>query len=152
MRWGREILAFTHEGARMSVLDRVPVEARRQTGWLVPVVISSVVGWFLPDAEHVLGQSERLWTSGTILTGLVAGVLWQWYSPRELSERLVVPTAGVLAFALLLVIPVGEFVDQGAGLRVWFPIGVVAGLVVVARRQSGRGEREQVRAEQSLDT
>ncbi|HZX08820.1 hypothetical protein [Kribbella sp.] len=62
----------------MSVLDRIPEETRSRTGWSVPIIVSIVVGWFVPSTEHVLDQSERYWTSGMILSGFVAGLLWQW--------------------------------------------------------------------------
>lgn len=122
----------------MSVLDRIPEETRSRTGWSVPIIVSIVVGWFVPSTEHVLDQSERYWTSGMILSGFVAGLLWQWYSPRELSERLLVPTVGVLAFALLLLVPMGEWSAKGQEFTVWFPIGVVTGLVFMSWRQRVR--------------
>lgn len=121
----------------MSVLDRVPVETRRRTGWVLPMAVGWAIGLFVPDTERVVEQSERFWTSGMIASGFLAGLLWQWYSPRPLAPRLFFPSCAVMAFAVLFLAP-GEWSSGGPAFGVWFPIGVVAGLVFMTSMQRDR--------------
>ncbi|MET9316369.1 hypothetical protein ABZX12_31505 [Kribbella sp. NPDC003505] len=95
----------------MAVLQRVSDETRRRTGWLVPMGIATAIGWFTPDTERVLEQSERFWTGGMIAAGVV------------------------------FLLP-GEWSSRGSAVGLWFPIGVVAGLVLMTSRQDKRaGDR-----------
>ncbi|MEV8378069.1 hypothetical protein AB0P21_35345 [Kribbella sp. NPDC056861] len=72
----------------MSVLEKVSPETRRKTGWLLPVVLTVAVENHARGHAQVIERSEQLWLGGLGLAGVVAGVLWQLYSPRDLGERL----------------------------------------------------------------
>jgi peptidoglycan/LPS O-acetylase OafA/YrhL len=120
-----------------SVLQRVSPETRRRTGWIIPLVMGCVLGPFFEGSETVLTQPDRLWSSALAVAGFVAGGLWQWYSPRDLVDRLVFPAGAIMALALLFTVP-GEWSQNGSGYSYWFPFGVLAGLVLAARWQRDR--------------
>jgi peptidoglycan/LPS O-acetylase OafA/YrhL len=132
----------------MALLERVPVEARRRTGWILPIAVASLIGEFVPESERVIGQTERLWSGGLTLAGLAVGLLWQWYSPRDVAERLLFPSGALVVFAVIFMLP-GEWTTSSPDFGFWFPFGVVAGLVLMGRWQRPRTE---VREEQSPGT
>ena len=133
----------------MSLLERVPVAARRGTGWMLPIAIASLIGEFVPESERMIGQTERLWSGGLALAGLAAGLLWQWYSPRDLVERLIFPSAALMVFAVIFMLPAGEWSTASPDFGFWFPFGVVAGLVLMNGLQRRRTQETEVREEQS---
>ncbi|MEU4607143.1 hypothetical protein AB0F43_29520 [Kribbella sp. NPDC023972] len=136
----------------MSVLERVPAQARRRTGWILPIAVGSLIGMFVPESARVIGQTERLWSGGLALAGLAAGLLWQWYSPRDLAERLFFPSAALMAFAVIFMLPGGEWSSASPGFAFWFPLGVVAGLVLMSRQQRRPTRETEVKEEQSPGT
>jgi hypothetical protein len=128
-------------GAMMSMPERVSKETRRKTGWILPAVISGGVGIFLPEsAGEVISQSERLWSGVLALAGCAAGLLWQWYSPRDLVGRLIFPSAAIMVLAVLYMLPGGEWIDKGPSNGFWFPLGVISGLVLMTSLQRTRTE------------
>lgn len=136
----------------MSVLDRVSAETRRRTGWILPVAIGWLIDQVLPEtAEQAISQSERLWTSGMALAGFAVGLLWQWYSPRDITERLRYPAAGTMALAVILMVP-GDWSTNTPPFALWFPLGIVAGLVVMTSAQRDRTENNEITTKQSPGT
>jgi len=123
------------------MLERVSAETRRRTGWILPAIISGAIGIFLPEsASEVVGQSERLWSGVLALAGCAAGLVWQWYSPRDLAERLIFPAAAIMVFAVIYMLPGGEWTDHGPSNGFWFPLGVISGLVLMTWLQRARTE------------
>ncbi|MDX6261837.1 MAG: hypothetical protein QOH84_3525 [Kribbellaceae bacterium] len=125
----------------MSVLGRVPLEARLKTGWLIPAVIGFVLSDLFPGgAETTISQSERLSSGLFTAAGILAGVLWQWFSPRDLAQRLTYPASLVIVVALIYMVPSGELTRHGPDNGFWFPLGLIAGLVLMTRWQQLRSE------------
>ncbi|MGW1339913.1 hypothetical protein ACWCOV_02585 [Kribbella sp. NPDC002412] len=116
------------------------------------MAISALVSALLPEtAERAISQSERLWTGGMALAGFAAGLLWQWYSPRDLVERLRYPAAGAMALAVILMVP-GEWSSDSPAFGLWFPLGIIAGLVVMTSVQRDRAADDEVTAGRSPGT
>ncbi|MFI5713686.1 hypothetical protein [Kribbella sp. NPDC051620] len=124
----------------MSVLEKVSPETRRKTGWLLPWGIGAVLSLVVTDADKVLSRSDRLGMGALALAGLLGGVLWQWYSPRDLAERLAFPAGATILIAVLLMLPIGEASTAGPDYSYWFPLGLIAGLVLATRWQQLRAE------------
>jgi peptidoglycan/LPS O-acetylase OafA/YrhL len=130
----------------------VPAETRSRTGWILPVAVGMLIGGLLPEtAERAISQSERLWTGGMALAGFIAGVLWQWYSPRDLVKRLQVPAAGVIGLAVIFMLP-ADWSSDSPAFGLWFPLGIVAGLVFMTTMQRDRAADDKVTEEQSPGT
>jgi hypothetical protein len=116
----------------MSVLEKISAERRRKTGWLFPVILTVAVENHARGAAQTIERSEQLWLGGLGLAGVVAGVLWQLYSPRDLGERLLFAAGVFVLISILLLVPVGgEVVEADRSLFVW--IGVISGLVIATR-------------------
>ena len=125
----------------MSVLERVPAEARLKTGWLIPAVTGAVLSSLFPGgAEVTISQSERLSSALFMAVGLLAGVLWQWFSPRDLAQRLVYPAGLAIVVAVVFMVPGADLTRHGPDNGYWFPLGLIAGLVLITRWQQLRSE------------
>ena len=125
-----------------SLLEGIPAETRRKTGWILPVLLLVGLRVGLGEPDGPVEAAERYWTGGLALGGCAVGAFWQWYSPRDLVERLYNPAGLVMGFAVLFMLPF-DLVDKSTGYFAWFPIGVLAGLVLVAK------ETKEPKAEQS---
>lgn len=124
----------------MSVLQKVSPEVRRRTGWLLPWGIGAVLSAIVTDTEKVISRSDQIGMAALAAAGLLAGVLWQWYSPRDIAERLAFPAGMTILLAVLFVLPIGEVSTVGPDYSYWFPLGVIAGLVLTTRWQQLRSE------------
>ena len=124
----------------MSVLERVPPEVRRKTGWILPAAIGFVLSGIVPGTETPISQSERLGSGLLALAGTLAGVLWQWYSPRDLAERLSYPAGVTILLAVVFMVPGVELTQHGPAYAYWFPVGSIAGLVLTTRWQQLRAD------------
>lgn len=125
----------------MSVLEKVSPEVRRKTGWLLPAIAGFVLSGFTTGgAEKVISSSDRVGMGAFTLVGILAGVLWQWYSPRDLAERLTRPACLAVLFVVFAMLPIGEAISHSADYSILFPIGLIAGLVLTTRWQQLRAE------------
>ncbi|NEA34775.1 hypothetical protein [Streptomyces sp. SID13031] len=117
-----------------TVVDRVSPEMRLKTGWLIPAVIGFVLSQFFSDSvQDPLSQSDRIAMSVLSLAGVLGGVLWQWYSPRDLAERLAFPATVGVAVTVILILPIGEPSGGAANYSYLYPVGLIAGLVLATR-------------------
>jgi hypothetical protein len=107
----------------------VSAETRGKTGWLLPAVTFTTLGTFLPDNGETIGRTDQLWLGGFGLTGLAIGLLWQWYSPRELAPRLILSAGAFVLATILIMLPIGGEWHQG-NRQVFLGLGVVSGLVI----------------------
>lgn len=120
----------------MSVLERVSAETRLKTGWLIPAVIGFVMSDLFPGyVGDSLSQSDRIGMGALSLAGLLAGVLWQWYSPRDIAERLALPALAGVVVAVIMILPIDEETGGAASYGYLYPIGLIAGLVLSTRWQ-----------------
>jgi 4-amino-4-deoxy-L-arabinose transferase-like glycosyltransferase len=112
-----------------SVRERVAPEVRRKTGWLLPVAASIVVGNHLPGDGELVERSQQLWLGGLGLAGVAIGLLWQWYSPRELSARLFLAAGAFVLITILALFPIGGEMRQD-DRQLYLGLGVISGLVL----------------------
>jgi hypothetical protein len=124
----------------MALLDRISPERRRKTGVVIPVVVLAAIMLFTPGPDVAVDRRDQLWMAGLTAVGIVTGALWQWYSPRNLGDRLIVPASGVIALPIIAVIAAGEMSYSAWILQAG--LGVVAGVVVGDRWQRIREGRE----------
>jgi hypothetical protein len=123
----------------MSVLERLSAETRQRTGWLVPVCTGLVVSEIAPDSGEVIGRTTQLWYGGLGLAGVLVGLLWQWFSPRPLVDRLFIAAGGFLLVCVFLLLPLGgEWHEQRSVL--YFCLGTAVGLVLAAWWQRARAD------------
>jgi hypothetical protein len=126
----------------MSVLERLSAQSRRRTGWLVPVAAGWFVGAIAPGSGELVGRTTQLWYGGLGLGGVLVGLLWQWFSPRDLAERLLVAGGTFLVLCLLLLLPIGGELRQDQYV-LYFCLGTVAGLVLASWYQKARSTPEE---------
>ncbi|MEV6414646.1 hypothetical protein [Kribbella sp. NPDC051718] len=125
----------------MSVLEKVPLEVRRKAGWLIPAITGCILTSLFPGgAETTISQSERLSSGLFAAAGVLAGVLWQWFSPRDLAQRLTYPAALAILVAVIFMVPGGDLTRHGPDNGFWFPLGLIAGLVLMTRWQQLRSD------------
>jgi hypothetical protein len=124
----------------MSVLERVSARTRRRTGWILPVAVGSAISAFGPETGAAVSRSDQLWFGGLILCGVVVGVLWQWFSPRNLAERLALPAGALVLAGIFFVVPIAGEVSVRPAYPLWFGGGVLAGLVLTTRWQQLHAE------------
>lgn len=124
----------------MSVLERLSPEVRRKTGWILPAIIGGALSEIIPGTETPISQSERLGSGCLVLAGVLAGWLWQWYSPRDLAERLAFPAGVTVLLAVVFMVPGGDLTSHGPDYAYWFPLASIAGLVLTTRWQQLRAE------------
>src|SRR5688500_15078335 len=125
----------------MKVRDRVSPETRLKTGWLFPAIAGFVLSELSTGgAEKVSSRAAQVGMAAFTMVGLLAGVLWQWYSPRDLAERLSVPAGLIVLVVVLSLLPFGEAVSRGPDYFYLFPLGILAGLVLTTRWQQLRAE------------
>lgn len=125
----------------MKVLERVTPEVRLKTGWLLPAFAGFLLSAFSTGGpEEVISRSNEVGMGVFTLVGLLAGVLWQWYSPRDLAERLSFPAGLTVLASVVFMLPFGETTGRGPDYSYMFPIGIVAGLVLTTRWQQLRAE------------
>ena len=124
----------------MSLLERESPEAWRKTGWILPVGVASGITAFGPDGGTPVSRPDQLWFGGLILAGLAVGVLWQWFSPRNLADRLALPAGAFVAAGILYLLPFAGEVTAGPWYWLWFAGGVLAGLVLTTGWQQLRAE------------
>jgi hypothetical protein len=113
----------------MSVLEKVSAETRRKTGWLLPAAAISTLTTVLPEAGEAIGRPDQLWFGGLGLAGVAIGLLWQWYSPRELAPRLILAAGAFVLTSILILLPLGDATHQ-ANRHVFLGLGVISGLVI----------------------
>lgn len=124
----------------MSVLERVSPEVRRKTGWILPVGLASGISTFGPDGGTAVSRHDQLWFGGLILAGVAVGVLWQWFSPRNLADRLALPAGALVLAGIFFLLPLGGEVTAGPWYSLCFAGGVLAGLVLTTGWQQLRAE------------
>ncbi|WBQ07497.1 hypothetical protein [Kribbella sp. CA-293567] len=113
----------------MSVLAKVSPERRLKTGWILPVAASTAVSVHLPGQTETIQRTEQLWFGGLGLAGVAIGLLWQWYSPRDLAPRLFIAAGGFVLVSILQLLPTaGEW--NSADRQLYLGLGVVSGLVL----------------------
>ncbi|WP_433006941.1 hypothetical protein [Kribbella sp. CA-294648] len=112
-----------------SVRERVPPEVRRKTGWLLPVAASTALTVHLPGDGELIERSEQIWLGGLGLTGIAIGLLWQWYSPRELSARLAL-AAGAFVLITIMTLFSGSGEMRQDDRQLYLGLGVISGLVI----------------------
>jgi zinc transporter ZupT len=113
----------------MSVLEKVSPEVRRRTGWLLPVAIFVGLGIYLPDESGSVDRAQQLWMGGLGLAGVLVGMIWQWFSPRQLADRLALAAGAFVVVAILMLVPLaGEWTRHDQQLS--FGLGVISGLVI----------------------
>jgi hypothetical protein len=123
----------------MSLLERISAETRRRTGWVVPVGVGVLVSGIAPDSGELIERTAQLWYGGLGLAGVLAGVLWQWFSPRPLADRLFIAAAGFVLLCAFLLLPLGgEWRQDRYGL--YFCLGAIAGLVLASWWQRVRAD------------
>lgn len=115
----------------MKVLERVSPERRLKTGWIIPVAASAMVSNHLPGDREMVERAEQLWQGGLGLAGVAIGLLWQWYSPRELAPRLFVAAAAFVCLSILQLLPIGGGWFS-ADRQLYLGLGVVSGLVLAS--------------------
>jgi hypothetical protein len=125
----------------MSVLEKVSPETRLKTGWLLPVIIGFVLSEvFQGNGDKAISESDRAGMGALLLASVLTGVLWQWYSPRDLAERLAFPAGATVLIFVLFMLPIGEVTSHGPDYGYLFPLGMIAGLVLSTRWQQLRAE------------
>ena len=131
----------------MSVLERLSAEARRGTGWAIPVAADMAVREITPGSRELVDQTTQVWYGVLGLAGVLIGLLWQWFSPRDLAERLALAGGGFLILCVFCLLPIaGEMRENRYELV--FGVGIVAGLVLTTWWQNVRSPDP---AEQSQD-
>ncbi|TCO44445.1 hypothetical protein EV646_110159 [Kribbella antiqua] len=123
----------------MSVLERVSAETRRSTGWLIPVAANLLVDDLAPGSGELVARTTQFWYGGLGLAGVLVGVLWQWFSPRELAERLLLAGGAFPVVCVLFLLPVDETHEDRYAL--YFCLGIVAGLVLATWWQRVRAAK-----------
>jgi len=113
----------------MSVLERIPAEVRRKTGWLLPVGVSTGLGIYLPGDGEPIGRADQYWLAGLGLAGIAVGMLWQWFSPRELAPRLIFPAAAFILVVFFTLLPIGDDMRQD-DRQLFLGLGVISGLII----------------------
>ncbi len=111
------------------MLERIPPEVRRKTGWLLPVGVSTGLGIYLPGDGELIGRSDQYWLAGLGLAGIAVGVLWQWFSPRELAPRLVFAAAAFVLVVIFTFLPIGDEMRMD-NRQLFLGLGVISGLVI----------------------
>jgi hypothetical protein len=124
----------------MSVLERVSPEVRRKTGWILPAGIAAAIGTFGPQTETQISLSEQRWIGALILGGIAVGVLWQWFSPRNLADRLALPAGTMILAGIFFLLPIGDEPTFQMPYPLWFAGGLLAGLVLTTGWQQLRAE------------
>lgn len=120
----------------MLLRERLSPETRLKTGWLIPVAAGTAAQIYMPGPEVQVARRDQLLFAGFLAAGLLVGVLWQWYSPRPVGDRLVLPALFTVMAAFLFALP-GELVFRPALLLCG--VGIIAGLVLTDLRQTARG-------------
>jgi hypothetical protein len=120
----------------MPLGERVSAETRLKTGWLIPVVALSTLRTFASIPEMPLGSRDEMLLAALAIGGVLIGALWQWYSPRPIGYRLVLPALLFLLSPVVLLVPLGEVRFQ-PGLLI-FGANIVAGVVLVDVWQRNR--------------
>ncbi|WP_460664918.1 hypothetical protein [Kribbella swartbergensis] len=93
------------------------------------MIAGRAAGSIAPGSGEVVDGTAELWYGGLGLAGVLVGVLWQWFSPRDLAERLLLAGAAFSLFCVLLVLPIdGELREDQYVL--YFGLGTVTGLVL----------------------
>jgi hypothetical protein len=124
-----------------SVVDRVSPEVRLKTGWLIPAVVGfAMSSVFSGHVDDPLSQSDRIGMGALGLAGVLAGVLWQLYSPRDIAERLALPALVGVLITVILILPIGEASAGASTYSYLYPVGLIAGLVLATRWKQIRAE------------
>jgi len=121
----------------MLLRERLSPETRRKTGWLIPVVAGTAAQIYTPGPEVQVARQDQLLFAAFLAAGLLVGVLWQWYSPRPVGDRLVFPALFTVVAAVLFVLPSDEVVFRPALLL--GGVGIIAGVVLTDLWHTARG-------------
>jgi hypothetical protein len=116
--------------------ERLSPETRLKTGWLIPAAAGAAAQIFAPGPEVLVARRDQLVFAAFLAAGLLVGLLWQWYSPRSVGDRLVWPALCTVMAAFLFALP-GELVFRPALLLCG--VGIIAGVVLTNLRQTARG-------------
>jgi hypothetical protein len=131
--------------------ERLSAETRLKTGWLIPSVAGLALQIHASVPEMPLGYGDQVLLAALTFGGVLVGVLWQWYSPRPIGNRLVAPAFVILLSPILFLLPTGEWSD-GSSTELhfrpgflMFGAGIVAGVVLMDlwQRYRSAGEPEQ---------
>jgi hypothetical protein len=123
----------------MPVLDRISPTRRLKTGVAIPAVFISTQISFAPGPEIPVSHGDRLPTAGVLAISIVIGLLWQWYSPRAIGDRLIGPALVVAAIPILTVLMPEEMTFRPWTLLAM--MGVGAGVVIADMWQRIRTSR-----------
>ena len=121
----------------MLLRDRLSPETRLKTGWLIPVA-AGIVAQNVPGPDMQLPRRDELLLAGLLTAGVLVGILWQWYSPRAVGDRLLWPALSTAGAAILFVLPGGETHFRPALLL--FGVGIVTGVVLTDLWHPTRGQ------------
>ncbi|MGX7678687.1 hypothetical protein ACSMXN_07290 [Jatrophihabitans sp. DSM 45814] len=100
------------------------------------LVAGFIVGYAFRTQPAQLHVSDRVGVALAVLAGAVIGLAWVAFWQQDLVDRLCGPAVGVLATALLLLLPFGEarLSVLGFGLT----LGIVAGAILTDAASRGR--------------
>jgi hypothetical protein len=122
----------------MPVLDRLSPTRRLKTGVVIPAVFIATQTTFVPGPDIAVSRDDQLWTAGLVAAGILTGLLWQWYSPRHIGDRLIGPALAVAAIPILTALLPGEMTFRPWTLEAF--VGVGAGVVLADMWQRSRAK------------
>lgn len=123
----------------MASLARVSPARRLKTGIAIPVLFLATQCTFALGPETPMARHDDLEMAGLVAISIVVGMLWQWYSPRAVGDRLIGPALAVAAVPILTIFVPGETI-----FRPWTLLAIVrlgAGVVIADMSQRIRASR-----------
>ncbi len=75
-----------------------------------------------------VARRDDLQVAGLLAISVVVGMLWQWYSPRAVGDRLIGPALAVAALPILTIFMPGETIFRPWSLMAL--VGLGAGVVI----------------------
>jgi hypothetical protein len=112
----------------MRLLARISPARRLKTGVAIPAIFLATQASFAHGPEMPIARRDDLQVAGLLAISVVVGMLWQWYSPRAVGDRLIGPALAVAALPILTIFMPGE-----TTCRPWSLIALVglgAGVVI----------------------
>lgn len=93
--------------------------------------IASAINTFANLGDDPLTQADQPLLGMATLLGVVVGVLWGCFDPRDLSDRLALPALAMIAAGIFLLLPIttGPW-TLGTLPLLLYDLGLVAGLII----------------------